>query len=230
MATGFTSVDYEGIRHCKGMMRILGFALLLGSITPAMSIDVTVVGLFPGKAVVVINGAQPRTIAAGQKQAEGVTLLSTASNNAVFDIEGKRTTLDLGEHFSAPGTGGNAGNILKLSADTVGQFWAIGQINGRSVRFLIDTGATSVALPASAARNMGIDFTKGQRGFSKTAGGVVAVWRISLDAVTIGEITLYGIDANVFESGLDIALLGMSFLNRLEMRRDGTQMTLTKKF
>ncbi len=211
-------------------MRILGFALLLGSITPAMSIDVTVVGLFPGKAVVVINGAQPRTIAAGQKQAEGVTLLSTASNNAVFDIEGKRTTLDLGEHFSAPGTGGNAGNILKLSADTVGQFWAIGQINGRSVRFLIDTGATSVALPASAARNMGIDFTKGQRGFSKTAGGVVAVWRISLDAVTIGEITLYGIDANVFESGLDIALLGMSFLNRLEMRRDGTQMTLTKKF
>ena len=195
-----------------------------------MATDVTVVGLFPGKAVVVINGTQPRTIAVGQKQTEGVTLLSTTSNNAVFDIEGKRTTVDLGEHFAARGSGGNVGNVLKLSADTGGHFWTIGQINGRSVRFLIDTGATSVALPASAARNMGIDFTKGQRGLSKTAGGDVPVWRVSLDAVTIGEMTLYGIEASVFESGLDVALLGMSFLNRLEMRRDGSQMTLTKRF
>jgi aspartyl protease family protein len=189
-----------------------------------------VVGLFPGKAVVIIDGAQPRTIAVGQKQAEGVTLLSTASNSAVFDIEGKRQTLDLGEHFAAPSSGGNAGNTLKLSADTSGHFWTMGQINGRSVRFLIDTGATSVALPANAARSMGIDFTKGQRGFSKTAGGVVAIWRISLDAVTIGEMTLYGIEASVFESELDVALLGMSFLNRVEMKRDGPQMTLTKRF
>ena len=230
MATGFTSVDYAGMQHCKGIKRALGFALLLAPSAAAIATDVTVVGLFPGKAVVVINGAQPRTIAVGQKQAEGVTLLSTASNNALFDIEGKRTTLDLGEHFAAPGSSGNAGNILKLSADTVGHFWTMGQINGRSVRFLIDTGATSVALPASAARNMGIDFTKGQRGFSKTAGGVIPVWRVSLDAVTIGEMTLYGIEASVFESGLDVALLGMSFLNRLEMKRDGTQMTLTKKY
>ena len=195
-----------------------------------MATDVKVVGLFPGKAVVVINGSQPRTISVGQKQPEGVTLLSTASNNAVLDIEGKRQTLDLGEHFAAPGSGGNAGNTLKLSSDTLGHFWTVGQINGRSVRFLVDTGASSVALPASAARNMGIDFTKGQRGVSKTAGGDVTVWRISLDAVTIGEMTLYGIDASVFESGLDVALLGMSFLNRLEMRRDGTHMTLTKRF
>ena len=230
MATGFTSVDYAGMQYCKGIVHALGFALLFASSASAKATDVTVVGLFPGKAVVVINGSQPRTISVGQKQAEGVTLLSTASNNALFYIEGKRTTLDLGEHFAAPGSGGNAGNILKLSADTVGHFWTIGQINGRSVRFLIDTGATSVALPASSARNMGIDFTKGQRGFSKTAGGVVPVWRVSLDAVTIGEMTLYGIEANVFESGLDVALLGMSFLNRLDMKRDSTQMTLTKRF
>ena len=211
-------------------MHALAVALVFLSSGSAMAVDVKVVGLFPGKAVVVINGAQPRTIAVGQKQAEGVTLLSTTSNNAMFDIEGKRLTLDLGEHFATPSSSGNAGNTLKLSADTQGHFWTLGQINGRSVRFLIDTGATSIALPATAARNMGIDFAKGQRGFSKTAGGDVPVWRISLDAVTIGEMTLYGIDANVFESGLDVALLGMSFLNRLEMRRDGSQMTLTKRF
>ena len=190
----------------------------------------TVVGLFPGKAVVVIGNSSPRTISVGQRQAENVTLISTASNSAVFNIEGKRLTLELGEHFSAPGNAANGGNTLALSADSGGQFWAMGQINSRSVRFLIDTGASSIALPASAARAMGIDFTKGQRGLSATAGGVVPVWRVTLDAVTIGEITLYRIDAKVFEGGLDVALLGMSFLNRLEMKRDGTQMTLIKRF
>ena len=87
-----------------------------------------------------------------------------------------------------------------------------------------------IALPGSAARAMGIDYSKGQRGFAATAGGVVPAYRISLDAVTIGEITLYRVEASVLEDGLDVALLGMSFLNRLEMKRDGPQMTLTKRF
>ena len=198
----------------------------------ATAADVTVVGLFPGKAVVVINGASPRTISVGQKQTEGVTLISTASASAVLDIEGKRHTLDLGEHFAATAAGANgrANNTLTLAADTVGQFWTLGQINGKTVRFLVDTGATSVALPASAAQSMGIDYTKGQRGFAATAGGVVPTYRVSLDAVTLGAITLYRIEATVFETGLDVALLGMSFLNRVEMKRDGAQMTLTKRF
>lgn len=195
-----------------------------------MAANVTVVGLFPGKAVVVINGTSPRTIGVGQKQPEQVTLISTASSSAVFDIEGKRHTLELGEHFAAPSGGPGANNTLTLSADTVGQFWTVGQINGKSTRFLIDTGATSIALPASVARNMGIDYTKGQRGFASTAGGVVPAYRVSLDAVTVGEITLYRVEASIFEGGLDVALLGMSFLNRLEMKRDGAQMVLTKRF
>lgn len=195
-----------------------------------MAANVTVVGLFPGKAVVVINGTSPRTIGVGQKQPEQVTLISTASSSAVFDIEGKRHTLELGEHFAAPSGGPGANTTLTLSADTVGQFWTVGQINGKSTRFLIDTGATSIALPASVARNMGIDYTKGQRGFASTAGGVVPAYRVSLDAVTVGEITLYRVEASIFEGGLDVALLGMSFLNRLEMKRDGAQMVLTKRF
>ncbi len=207
-------------------------AALLIICADAITADVTVVGLFPGKAVVVINGASPRTISVGQKQPEGVTLISTASASAVLDIEGKRHTLDLGEHFAAPAAGANgrANNTLTLAADTVGQFWTLGQINGKTVRFLVDTGATSVALPASAAHAMGIDYTKGQRGFAATAGGVVPTYRVSLDTVTLGAITLYRIEATVFESGLDVALLGMSFLNRVEMKRDGAQMTLTKRF
>lgn len=218
------------MRHCSGIVVSLSSVALLVFVSSAMAANVTVVGLFPGKAVVVINGTSPRTIGVGQKQPEQVTLISTASSSAVFDIEGKRHTLELGEHFAAPSGGPGANNTLTLSADTVGQFWTVGQINGKSTRFLIDTGATSIALPASVARNMGIDYTKGQRGFASTAGGVVPAYRVSLDAVTVGEITLYRVEASIFEGGLDVALLGMSFLNRLEMKRDGAQMVLTKRF
>ena len=218
------------MRHCSGIVVSLSSVALLVFVSSAMAANVTVVGLFPGKAVVVINGTSPRTIGVGQKQPEQVTLISTASSSAVFDIEGKRHTLDLGEHFAAPSGGPGANTTLTLSADTVGQFWTVGQINGKSTRFLIDTGATSIALPASVARNMGIDYTKGQRGFASTAGGVVPAYRVSLDAVTVGDITLYRVEASIFEGGLDVALLGMSFLNRLEMKRDGAQMVLTKRF
>ena len=218
------------MRHCSGIVVSLSSVALLVFVSSAMAANVTVVGLFPGKAVVVINGTSPRTIGVGQKQPEQVTLISTASSSAVFDIEGKRHTLELGEHFAAPSGGSGANTTLTLSADTVGQFWTVGQINGKSTRFLIDTGATSIALPASVARNMGIDYTKGQRGFASTAGGVVPAYRVSLDAVTVGEITLYRVEASIFEGGLDVALLGMSFLNRLEMKRDGAQMVLTKRF
>ena len=218
------------MRHCSGIVVSLSSVALLVFVSSAMAANVTVVGLFPGKAVVVINGTSPRTIGVGQKQPEQVTLISTASSSAVFDIEGKRHTLELGEHFAAPSGGPGANTTLTLSADTVGQFWTVGQINGKSTRFLIDTGATSIALPASVARNMGIDYTKGQRGFASTAGGVVPAYRVSLDAVTVGDITLYRVEASIFEGGLDVALLGMSFLNRLEMKRDGAQMVLTKRF
>ena len=218
------------MRHCSGIVVSLSSVALLVFVSSAMAANVTVVGLFPGKAVVVINGTSPRTIGVGQKQPEQVTLISTASSSAVFDIEGKRHTLELGEHFAAPSGGPGANTTLTPSADTVGQFWTVGQINGKSTRFLIDTGATSIALPASVARNMGIDYTKGQRGFASTAGGVVPAYRVSLDAVTVGDITLYRVEASIFEGGLDVALLGMSFLNRLEMKRDGAQMVLTKRF
>ncbi len=192
------------------------------------AVSVTLVGLFPGKAVVVIDGQDPRTISAGQKTTEGVMLVSTASASAVFDIDGKRQTLELGQHF-VPASG-KAGSVLAISADGQGHHWTAGQVNGKTTRFLIDTGATTVSLPASFAKSAGIDYQKGQRGFVQTANGPAVAYRVKLDALTIGDITLYQIDATVLESGLDVALLGMSFLSRTDMRRDGANLVLTKRF
>jgi len=107
----------------------------------------------------------------------------------------------------------------------------MGSINGGSVRFLVDTGATLVTLPASEARRLGIDYLRGRRGQMQTANGVAAVYRVTLDSVRIGDIEVNGVDAVVSEGGaMSMSLLGMSFLNRMEMRRDGQNMTLTKRF
>jgi aspartyl protease family protein len=178
--------------------------------------------------VVVINGQEPRTISAGQKTSEGVTLVSTASDTAVFDIDGKRQTLDLGQHFVPASE--KAGSVVAIAADGQGHHWTVGQVNGKTIRFLIDTGATTVSLPAGFAKVAGIDYQKGQRGFVQTANGPAAAFRVTLNSLTVGDITLYQVEGTVMESGLDVALLGMSFLSRTDMKRDGANLVLTKRF
>lgn len=196
----------------------------------AAATAVTVVGLFPGKAVVVINGQAARTLSIGQKTPEGITLLATAADNATLEIDGKRVTLDVGQHFAPPRTAAGAQSV-NLAADSGGHFYSVGQINGRAVRFLVDTGATSISISAAFARNAGIDYRKGERLLMQTANGVTSAYRVMLDAVTVGEITLYQVEGVIMEGdGPSVALLGMSFLNRMEMRRDGVLMVLTKRY
>jgi aspartyl protease family protein len=107
----------------------------------------------------------------------------------------------------------------------------MGQINGGTIQLLVDTGATVIAIPRADARRLGINYRNGQRGFTETANGKAAAYRITLDTVKVGDITLYNVEAVVLEGdGLKIALLGMSFLNRTEMKRDGQALTLIKRF
>jgi len=196
--------------------------------TQAWAVSLTLVGLFPGKAVVIINGQDPRTLSVGQKTIESVTLLSTTSDTAVFEVEGVKQTLELGQHFVPISNKG--GSSVFIPADAQGHHWVIGQINGKTIRFLVDTGATVVSLPASFAKAAGIDYQKGQRGVVETANGQAAAYRVRVDTIVIGDITLYQVDATVMESGLDAALLGMSFLNRTDLKRDGANLVLTKRF
>ena len=108
---------------------------------------------------------------------------------------------------------------------------AEGQVNGAHVRFLVDTGATLVTLSASEAKRLGIDYRRGQQAVSQTANGRVLVYRVRLDSVTVGGMTIRDVDAVVNDApGMEVSLLGMSFLNRTEMRREGANLTLTKRY
>ena len=136
----------------------------------------------------------------------------------------------MGQHFEAAEQTGSRTSVT-LAADSRGHFVVDGQVNGAHVRFLVDTGATFVSLPSGDAARLGIDLRSARRGISQTANGPVTVYRTTLESVTVGGVTLYNVEAAIHDSrGLDIALLGMSFLNRTEMRRDGGSLTLTKRF
>lgn len=216
MATGFMA------RHCSALLLALAAA-------PALAVDVSLIGTFGDKAaVLVIDGAAPRTVKVGQ-QAGGVTVVAVERDRAVIEVDGGRRTLARGQHYhsaSAP----DQRQSVTLAADTRGHFIAQGSINGGAVRFVVDTGATMIALPASDAVRLGLDYRKGEQALTKTAGGLVPVYRVRLNSVRLGNIELAGVEGVVIEQGLDIALLGMSFLTRVEMRQEGQVMTLTRRF
>jgi aspartyl protease family protein len=203
--------------------------LALASILPAaQAADISVVGLFPGKAVLVVDGGAPRTYEVGSTIAAGVRLLAADQSGATLENRGRREVIALGSHVNRQAPATQAGTVLQ--ADERGHFFAQGVINGNQVRMLVDTGASLIALPAADAQRMGIDYRRGSRGTVSTANGVVPVYRVRLDTVRIGDLELNQVDALVQEQGLPIALLGMSFLNRTEMRRSGEQMTLQRRY
>jgi aspartyl protease family protein len=204
--------------------------VLLAVALPVGATEVNVIGLFKEKAVIVIDGGPPRTLSAGQRTAEGVLLVAADSKSATLEIDGKRQVLELGQHAESSALTG-ARQSVTLAADGNGHFTAEGQVNGAHTRFLVDTGATLVTLSATEAQRLGIDFRRGEQTVSQTANGRVLVYRVRLESVSVGPMTLTSVDAVVHESpGLDVALLGMSFLNRTEMRREGGNLTLTKRY
>jgi aspartyl protease family protein len=206
------------------------FILALLSATPVHAVDVNVVGLFSDKALVEIDGSRARVLHAGQTTQEGVKLISAGSDGAVFEIDGKRRTLQMGQSVSANYTSGRKPTVT-LVADSKGHFVTGGSINGASTQFLVDTGATTVSMSAAEARRLGIRYLSGQAISASTAAGVVAAYRVTLNSVRVGDITLNQVDGMVLEGpGMPVTLLGMSFLSRVEMKREGSTMTLIKQY
>jgi aspartyl protease family protein len=190
-----------------------------------------VVGLFSGKALVSINGSAPQSIGAGQTK-NGVKLISADSESATFLVEGKRQTLKMGQAASVAGAAGPATNDpVSLFADSRGHFTGNLSINGASLKYLVDTGATTVALNSGDAKFAKIDYEKGEKVPVNTANGVVTAYLVKLNTLKIGTITLNNVDAVINEGGSpEMVLLGMSALNKLDMKRNNSVMTLTKKY
>jgi len=214
-------------------LRKTGVNFTLGSLCFLFSLglgaqEVGLAGIIGSKALLMINGAPPRSVPQGST-VDGVKVVAVQGDQVIIEIGGRKRPLRVGQHAVGVIPEGGADKLV-LNADGQGHFFTTGVINGVSVRFLVDTGASMISLGASDARRMGLDFNRGQKGMSQTANGQVVVSKIQLDNVRVGGVTLHQVDAVIHQTDMPIALLGMSFLNRMEMQRDGNTMTLKKRF
>ncbi|MCL2021844.1 MAG: retroviral-like aspartic protease family protein [Betaproteobacteria bacterium] len=206
------------------------FAILLFLVASAAgAVEVGLAGVMGSKALLVIDGGSPRAFAAGE-QYNGVKVISVQGQSAILEIDGKRRSLKVGQNATSAVSSEQGGAVARLTADSAGHFFTNGQINGRSVKFVVDTGASNVSLGNSEARRLGLDLSRGTPGQTMTANGVANVILIKLDMVKVGDITLRNIDATVVQQDMPFVLLGMSFLNRTSMQREGEVMVLKQRF
>ena len=190
--------------------------------------DVALAGILGGKALLVVNGSAPRGVAPGESHM-GVQVVSVGREDAVVDSAGGRRSLRLGEAPVRVG-GSGTGQRVVLKADARGHFVSNGQINGRIMQYMVDTGASTVAIGRPDAQRMGLKFEEqGQSVRMNTANGVAQGWRMRLDSVRVGDVELRGVDAIVTPQPMPYVLLGNSFLREFEMSRNGDEMMLLKR-
>lgn len=210
---------------------LLVLAVVFFSENALANTQVNVVGLFNNKAVVTINGGTPQSLSAGQTK-NGVKLISADSQSATFMIEGKSQVLKMGQAVSvAANSGSEINSPVSLYADSRGHFYGNLTINGASLKYVVDTGASAVAMNSGDAKFAKIDYENGEKVTLSTANGEVGAYLVKLNTLKIGTIVLNNIEAIVTDGGSPpYVLLGMSALNRMEMKRDSSIMTLTKKY
>jgi len=202
----------------------LALALLAGYAAPARAATAMVMSLTPGRAQLMINGATVRTLRDGESSPEGVLLVSATPDAALVEVDGKRYSLRLGQGTTS---------TLVLKANPSGLFVTTAHINGVPVQVIVDTGASTVALNRTDAGRMGVDFASGRRVIYGTANGPAAAWQVNLESVQLGEILVRNVAASVVEGGreqLPVVLLGSTFLQHVDIQRNGDTLTITKRW
>lgn len=212
-----------GFRRCLTVLALLSPGLLWAA--P----QVQVVGLFPGAAVLNVDG-QRKLVRAGQTGPGGVQVVSVDKQGALLRVAGVERSYPLSREYSA-GFAEPVKKRLSIAKGIGGHYWVAGSVNGQTVQFLVDTGATSVALNDAHARRLGIDYrVNGQPLQVNTASGITRGWRVMLDRVKVGDLEVLGIEAVVLEgSAPHEALLGMSFLSRVGWREEQGLLVLESK-
>lgn len=204
----------------------LALALALAAAGAAQAGQVALAGVLGSKALIVVGSGAPRAMAPGETY-QGVKLVSASGSDAVVQVEGRTLNLRLGAPVSVGGSGANRRAVL--TPDAQGHFVQDGQINGRRVTFIVDTGASTVALGQEEAERLGLAFRTGDPVNMRTANGTAQGWRIKLDKVRLGDIELLGVQAVVTPQPMPFVLLGNSFLAEVQMTRNAQQMVLEKR-
>jgi aspartyl protease family protein len=214
----------------KTLLSTMALVLLPTAVAVAQSVGLS--GMLGGKALIIVDGSPPKTVAAGDTF-KGVKIVSTQGDLAVVEIAGKQHTLRVGDAPASVGSGAggdSGGNRIVLTAGSGGHFFTLGQINGKSIQMVVDTGATAVSMSASDAQRLGVNYKSGRMVQMSTANGVIPAWVIKLNSIKVGDVTAHEVDAIVSSGSMPYVLLGNSFLTRFQMTRAADQMVLEKRY
>jgi len=204
-------------------------ALLCALATPAHAQSVAFSGMLGEKALLVIDG-HATGVAVGAT-VQGVKLVKLDGGTALVEAGGKTQTLRLGGAALVAGDqGGSAGGSrIVLPVGSGGHYSGLAAINGHSIPFVVDTGATTIAMGADVAAALGLDPKTSTMAAAMTANGSVAVRRLTLNSVRVGDVTVYNVDAIVMPQSMPIVLLGNTFLSHFQMHNDSNSLVLDKK-
>ena len=214
-------------RRHAGLMLIATLA-----VSSAWGQSVALTGVLGSKALLVVDGSTPKAIAVNESH-KGVRLLQINGDAAVVDVKGQRQNLRLGEAPVSVGSrgghdGGSRSGKLVLIADSRGHFIDRGMINGKTMQYMVDTGASTIAIGRADAERLELPYLKGTPTLMRTANGTAQGWRIKLDSVKLGDIELHDVDAIVAPLPMPYVLLGNNLLAQFQMTRKGSEMVLEK--
>ncbi|MCG8317685.1 MAG: TIGR02281 family clan AA aspartic protease [Pseudomonadales bacterium] len=209
---------------------LLGFILICSTAAAAQQVSITVVGLFKNTAVVKINGQQA-ILKLNKPGPSGAVLLEADSKSALIQVAGKSQRYYLGRDIGTRYEKHVATQVV-IKRNDIGQYITQGSINGLGVTFLVDTGATSIAMNERVARRLGIDYrVDGVEGQAMTAGGITRSWAVQLDSVKVGEIEVPNVRAAVIQGDTPhYVLLGMTYLNFVRFSERNQAIHLEPKF
>ncbi len=213
-------------------MRSILFLLCLILLSlPALSIEpsVKIIALFNDKALVTINGDQ-KLMKKGETL-HGVTLLSASGRGAVVRLpKGDEVKLGINQSIQHAFKKAEKSKVT-IYADNFGMFRLNGKINGQNTQFLLDTGATFIAMSEVEADRLGLNYETSSKSKIQTASEVVSAWNIKLDNVKVNHISVPNVDAVVLKGDQPRnVLLGMSFLQHVKLQRNGAAMILEQKY
>ena len=208
-------------------IRSLGILLFLFGNTAVATEDIRILALLGDKAMLRING-QSQVLAVGDTSAEGIRLLEVTPTQATIEVQGQKRILKVGgsrqlthiELQSRPPQ-------LRLVMDAQGMYRVNGMINGQPMPMIVDTGANLLALSSLHAEQLGLDYAAAPQVRVNTASEQVTGYHVRLRQVQVGEISRQNVEAVVIEGAYPAqVLLGMSFLQHIQIKQEGNSMLL----
>ncbi len=218
----------DALTRVRGARAALVAALLCALAGTAQATSVAFSGMLGDKALLVIDG-QAHGMAVGATVG-GVKLVRLDGTQAQVESDGKVIILRLGGGAKVAGSDGSGtGTRIVIPVGPGGHYGGLASINGHPVQYIVDTGATVIALGADVASKLGLDYRSSTAAAAMTANGAVAARRLTLDKVTIGDVTIFNVECVVVPQAMPVVLMGNSFLSHFQMHNDSDSMILEKR-